>query len=71
MTNKLQKGDLKSKLERFYFFKSCGYLHEKDIAKFKFTVDVLPIISTMRRALLKEDATKTKQSKQTTLFDFI
>lgn len=74
MLNKLKKGDLVSKWDANYFFKSQGYIHEKEIAEFVFTAKVIPLISSTERALLRDNKMKQKETKQIvqkTLFDFI
>ena len=58
----LQKSDFKGKIGGFYLFKSCGWLHEKDIEKFIFTD------KKILKAIIKKI---TKKLNQTTIFDYI
>lgn len=58
----LKKSDFISKYDSLYFFKSCGWLHEKDILNFTFTTE----------KILKDIITiKDKKFIQTSIFDFI
>jgi len=73
-TKLIQKSDFISKLDSYYLFKSCGWLHEKDINEFIFSSKVIPVISSTKRKLLSDkyfEQKEIKQNIQTTLFDFI
>lgn len=61
----VHKADFVSKWDAMYLFTSCGYFHEKDIARFNFvTFEV-----AKKRRVKKE--IEVVASRQTILFDFL
>lgn len=58
----LKKSNLITKLDSNYLFKSCGWIHEKELKRFTFTIE---------KNLIDIIAIKDKKFTQTSIFDFI
>ena len=58
----LKKCDFITKLDSNYLFKSCGWIHEKDLKSFTFTT---------KKSLKDIFAIKDNKFTQTSIFDFI